>query len=120
MFGDFGSLMKLLGNKAKVQAEMAKLQEMTLQIVGEGISGGGMVTVRVNGRMEMLACRVRDDAAQLTDRTALDGLIVAATNLAVGQARERLAAETQKMAESLGVPASLMSQFGGGIPGLGG
>jgi nucleoid-associated protein EbfC len=115
MFGDFGNLMKLLGNKDKIASEMAKLQEATAQMVAEGTAGGGMVQVRVNGRMEMIDCRLRDDALAMNDRAVLEDLIVAATNQANGKAREMLAAETQRMAQSLGIPASMMSQIGGGF-----
>lgn len=119
MLGDFGSIMKLLGNRDKIQAEVAKLQESLGTLTAEGNAGGGLVTVRVNGRMEVLTCRLLDDALNLNDRAALEDLIVEATNSALAKARAIVAGESQKMAQTLGIPANLMKEFGGGLPGLG-
>lgn len=113
MLGELGAMMKLLGNRDKMQAEIAKLAETTATIVGEG-SAGGYVTVRVNGRMEVLAVRIADHTPT-TDKKLLEDLIGAATNVALASARSQVAAETQKMAASLGLPPSML----GGLPGFG-
>ncbi|MGL6074157.1 MAG: YbaB/EbfC family nucleoid-associated protein [Fimbriiglobus sp.] len=117
MFGDFGNLMKLLGNKDKIQGEVAKMHEAIAKIVAEGNAGGGMVVVRVSGKFEMLSCFISDAAASLPDRKLLEDLILAATNQATAKAKEQVAAETQRMAQSLGLPASMLGQLG--LPGLG-
>ncbi|OWK34844.1 hypothetical protein [Fimbriiglobus ruber] len=41
MLKGFGALMGLLGNKAKLQEEMAKFQQTVAQISAEGVAGGG-------------------------------------------------------------------------------
>lgn len=113
MLGELGAMMKLLGNKDKMQAEIAKLAETTANIVGEG-SAGGYVTVRVSGRMEVLGVRIADHTPT-GDKKLLEDLVAAATNVALASARSQVAAETQKMAAALGLPASML----GGLPGFG-
>lgn len=115
MFKDLGALMSLMGNKDKIQAEVARFQQTVGTISAEGTAGGGMVTVRASGKLEVLSCKIGDDAWKLNDREVLEDLVVAATNQALNKVREQLAAETQKMAASLGLPPGML---GGGLPGL--
>ncbi len=116
MFKDLGALMNLMGNRDKIQQEVAKFQQIVAQVTAEGAAGGGMVAVRVNGKLEVLACKIGEDAWKLNDREVLEDLVVAATNQALTKVREQLSAETQKMAANLGLPPGML---GGGLPGLG-
>ena len=116
MFKDLGALMSLMGNRGKIQEEMQKFQAQIGQITAEATSGGGYVTVKVSGRLEVLAVRISEEAMKLNDREMLEDLIAAATNQAINKARELLAAESAKMAANLGLPPGML---GGGIPGLG-
>lgn len=118
MFKEFGAMMNLLGNKGKMQEEMGKYQAAVAAITTEGTSGGGMVTVKVNGKMEVLAVKIGDEAMKLNDREVLEDLVAAATNQALSKARELLAAETGKMAASLGLPPGMLGSMGG-LPGFG-
>lgn len=113
MFDGLGSMMKLLGNKDKIASEAAKLRETMAQIVGEG-SAGGLVTVRVSGTMEVLAVEFGDAGSGIADKKLLEGVVMAATNQALQSARSQVAAETQKMAASLGLPPAMLAN----IPGL--
>ena len=115
MLKEFGAIMNLLGNKDKLQAELTRFQQQIGQITAEGTAGAGMVVVTVNGRMELLSCRLNDEAARLEDREMIEDLIIAATNQALAKAREAVATESAKMAGNLGLP---MGMLGGMIPGL--
>jgi hypothetical protein len=114
MFGDLGRLAGLLSKPNKIREEMEKLQARLGQLTAEGQAGGGMVTVKVNGRLAVLSCRLNDEAMNLHDHEMLEDLIAAATNQALDKARDLVAAETQKMAAELGLPPGL------NLPGLGG
>ena len=116
MLGDFGSIMKLLGNRDKIQAEFVRFKDSLGAITAEG-DAGGLVTVRVNGRMEVLSCHLRDAAPVGGDPAALADLIVSATNVALAKARVLVADEAQKVARGLDIPPALMKQLGG-LPGL--
>ena len=117
MFKEMGALMNLLKNQGKIQEEVQKFQASVGNIQAEASSGAGYVTVKVNGRMEVLSVRISEDALKLNDREMLEDLVAAATNQALTKVRAQLAEESQKMAANLGLPAGML---GGGIPGLGG
>ena len=115
MFKELGQLASLLRNMpqmSKLKEEMDGLQQRLGQISAEGDAGGGMVKVRVNGKLELVACTISDDA--MGDREMLEDLVRAAVNQAMERARVQAAEETSKMAGNLGLPAGL------NLPGLGG
>ena len=115
MFKELGQLASLLRNMpqmSKLKEEMDGLQQRLGQISAEGDAGGGMVKVRVNGKLELVACTISDEA--MGDREMLEDLVRAAVNQAMEKARVQAAQETSKMAGNLGLPAGL------NLPGLGG
>ncbi len=115
MFKEMGQVMGLLKNLPKMQDEVEKLQQRIAQVTAEGSAGGGMVTVKVNGKMEVLTCSISEDAWKLNDKELLEDLIRGATNQAVEKARQLVTEETGKMSENLG-----LGGLAGGLPGLGG
>ncbi len=92
MLKELGSLMSLMNNRGKIQEEVAKLQQTVAQMTAEGTAGAGMVTVRVNGKMEVLGITIGEEAWKLNDREMLEDLIAAATNQALAKVRDDLAA----------------------------
>jgi DNA-binding YbaB/EbfC family protein len=112
MFDRLGQFMGLMGKLPQIREEMSRLQQRLGQITAEGDAGAGLVKVRVNGRMEVVACTLSDEALRLGDREMLEDLIRAAVNQALERVRQQIAEETAKMASALGVPAGL------GLPGL--
>lgn len=114
MFKGLGTVMSLLGNQGKLQEEMQRFQQTVAQITAEGTAGGGVVTVKVSGRMEVTSVRLSDEAAKLGDKEMLEDLIVAAANQALAKAREQLSAEASKAAANLGLPPGMLN----GLPGL--
>ncbi len=107
MFGKLGQLASLLGNMPRMQEEMQKFQQNLGQITAEGESGGGVVKVRVNGRMEVLSCQLLETALVAGDRELLEDLIKAATNQALQKIRQQVAEEYAKMFAGLGLPAGM-------------
>jgi len=112
MFKELGQLAGLMRNLPKIKEEMERLQQRLGQVTAEGDAGGGMVKVRVNGRMEVTGCSLSDEALRLNDREMLEDLVRAATNQALERVRQQAAEETGKMAASLGLPPGM------GLPGL--
>jgi hypothetical protein len=112
MFGGLGQMAGLLTQLPKIRAEMDKLQEQVGRITATGTAGGGVVSVRVNGRLEVLGVQLTDDALR-QDREMLEDLICAATNQALDKARTLTAEETAKLASNLGLPPGMK------LPGLG-
>jgi DNA-binding YbaB/EbfC family protein len=113
MFKELGQMAGLLRQLPRIKEEMDRLQERLGQLTSEGDAGGGMVKVRVNGRMEVLACSLSEEALRLNDREMLEDLIRAAVNQALERARQQVAEETGKMAAGFGIPPGM------GLPGIG-
>lgn len=113
MFDKLGQMASMFRQLPKIKEEMERLQQRLGQITAEGDAGGGMVKVRVNGRMEVQACQLSDEVIRLGDREMLEDLIRAAVNQALDKARKLVAEETTKLAGGLGLPAGLE------LPGMG-
>jgi len=107
MFKGIGDLFSMMRNLPKLQQEAEQLKQRLNRIISEGTSGGGMVTAKVNGQMELLSCTLSEDALKMNDREMLEDLIKAAVNQAVQKSRQAVAEETSKMASGLGLPAGL-------------
>jgi nucleoid-associated protein EbfC len=106
MFKELGQLMKLMGQGDKIKEEMQNLQTRLAEISADGDAGGGMVKVKVNGKLEITACTISDEAR--ADREMLEDLVRAAVNQAIQKARLQAAEETTKMAGNLGLPPGML------------
>jgi DNA-binding YbaB/EbfC family protein len=105
---------KLMQQAQQMQEEMAKAQaELATQTV-EASAGGGMVTVKANGALEIVEIKIDPKAIDPEDPEMLADMVMAAVNEALRSA--------QSLVESrLGGALGGMQGLGGlGIPGLGG
>jgi DNA-binding YbaB/EbfC family protein len=98
----------ILKNAQKIQEQMGNLQEKMANISAAGSSGGGMVEVSLNGKMEIMAVRISPEAME--DRDMLQDLIAAAFTAAMEKVREKINSELGTMTGGLGIP---------GFPGFG-
>ncbi|HEY4960576.1 MAG TPA: YbaB/EbfC family nucleoid-associated protein [Terriglobales bacterium] len=90
--------------QAREQAE--KLQEKMQQITVEASSGGGSVTVKMNGQKQVLGIVIEPEVVKSGDIEMLQDLVMAAVNAA-----------TQKVDDAM--KSSLGGMFGGmGLPGF--
>jgi DNA-binding YbaB/EbfC family protein len=83
MFG----LAKLLKQAQELQENLEKVKEELGELQVEGTSGGGMVRVRANGRMEILKVDISPEALDPSNPKKLEDLVAAAVNQALGKAR---------------------------------
>ncbi len=106
---------KMLGDimreAQKLQSEMQRMQAEAKTKTVEATSGGGMVTVVVNGKQEILSIKVEPQVVDPEDIEMLQDLIVAAVNDGLRKAQEMAASEMGKLAGGLNIP-------GLNIPGL--
>lgn len=98
MFGD------MLKQAKKLQQEMGKIQEESRKKTVEASAGGGMVTVTVNGAMEILSIKIEREVVNPDDIEMLQDLIVAATNEALRQAQQMVNEEMGKVTGGLNIP----------------
>jgi len=98
---NFGKLMK---QAQEMQAKMAKMQEELAGIEFEVSSGGGMVTVRMNGQQEVLGLTIDAEVFAEGDKEMLEDLIVAAINEAHAKAAEVAREHMSKITGGLNLP----------------
>ena len=103
MMKEFGQMMGMLKNLPKLKEETERLQAKIREIQAEGSAGAGMVTVKVNGEMQVIRCTISDDAWKMQDKEMLEDLMAAAVNQAVQKVRDLVAQETGKMAMGMGM-----------------
>lgn len=101
---DFLGMMK---QAAQLQSKMKAMQEELDQVEVEGMSGGGLVTVRMTAKMDVKSVKIDPSLMKDDEREVLEDLLVTA----LGDAR-RKAEEAMK---------EKMSALTGGfsLPGLG-
>lgn len=101
---DFLGMMK---QAAQLQSKMQAMQEELGQIEVEGISGGGLVMVRMSAKMEVKAVKIDPSLLKADECAILEDLLVTA----FGDARRKAeAAMQEKMASltgGLGLPPGL-------------
>ncbi len=96
-----GGIMK---QAQKLQAQLGRIQEEMAEKTTEASSGGGMVTVRINGRQEVLSVTIDPEVVNPQDVEMLQDLIVAAVNEAIRKSQEMVAEEMKKITGGLSIP----------------
>ena len=71
-----GGMMK---KAQQMQKEMVKIQKEIEELEAEGQSGGGLVSVLVNGKKKIISINIDSNALQ-EDKDILEDLILSATN----------------------------------------
>jgi DNA-binding YbaB/EbfC family protein len=71
-----------------MQADMTQAQEQLKHEVVEASAGGGMVTVKVSGDLEIKEIKIDPDAVDPEDVELLQDMVLAATNEAIRSAQE--------------------------------
>lgn len=120
MFNNLSNLADLMRNAGKIRENVEKATEALGQLVVEGSSGGGAVTARANGRLELLAVRIDPKLVADSDVEMLEDLVTSAVNQALTKAREAAAQSMASLAGGMPIPG-LAGLFGpGGMDGPGG
>jgi hypothetical protein len=94
---DLGGLLQ------QAQEKLASFQQEMASRTVEASAGGGMVTVTVNGKLELLAVRIDPALLDKPDVEMLQDLIVAATNEGVRAAQKLMADEMGRLTGGLGL-----------------
>lgn len=97
----FGDIMK---QAQAIQERMAKLQEEAAKKEVEATAGGGMVTVKLNGRQELLAVKIDPEVVKSGDIEMLQDLLVAAMNEGLRKSQELISEEMKGMTGGLNIP----------------
>ena len=94
----------LLKQAQQFQTKIAKLQEELEDRTVEASAGGGMVTVVVNGRQEVVSINIEPEVINSDDKEMLQDLILAAVNDGLSKAKEMVNEEMGKLTRGLNLP----------------
>ncbi len=96
-----GSLVK---QAQELQARLAKVQEEASSRTVEASAGGGMVSVTVNGRLEVVGLRIEPQVLESGDIRMVQDLVMAAVNQGIRSAQEQVAQEVSKLTGGIKIP----------------
>jgi DNA-binding YbaB/EbfC family protein len=88
----------------QAQKQAQSLQEKMQQTVVEASAGGGAVTVKMNGRKQVLEVRIDPEAVKAGDVEMLQDLVTAACNAAGQKVDEAMQSTVGGMLGGLGIP----------------
>jgi nucleoid-associated protein EbfC len=100
-------LMKLMKQAGEIQGRMQKLQEELAALEMEGQSGGGLVRVTLNGKMEARGIKIDPSLIKPDDAEMLEDLILAAFQDAKAKAETAVQAKMQEITGGLQLPPGL-------------
>ena len=106
------NLGQMMQQVQQMQADMAKAQQELKSEVVEASAGGGMVTVKVSGDLELKELRIDPEAVDPEDVELLQDMVLAAVNEALRSAQELAASKMGQAAGGLGALGDL------GLPGF--
>ncbi|CAN5546923.1 hypothetical protein BH20ACT19_BH20ACT19_04160 [soil metagenome] len=99
----------------QMQQDMEKAQESLKHESVEASAGGGMVTVKVSGELEVLELKIDPEAVDPEDVDLLQDMVLAAVNEAMRSAQELAASKMGAVTGGLGGAGGL---GGLGLPGF--
>jgi DNA-binding YbaB/EbfC family protein len=93
--------------KGKMEAMQAELAEMVV----EGRSGGGLVTVALSGKGDLRGLKIDPTLANPSEVEVLEDLIVAAFNDAKGKSEEQVQRKMSEVTAGLPIPPGMKFPF---------
>ena len=102
--GGMPNMNAMMKQAQKMQKQMAEMQEELEKKEFETSAGGGAVTVKVNGKKELIDIQIKPEVVDPDDVEMLQDLVLSAVNAAMQMAEE----DAEK----------LMGKLTGGMPGL--
>ena len=110
------NLNQMMKQVQQMQAEMAKVQEGLKREVVEASAGGGAVTVKITGALELREVKIDPEAVDPDDLELLEDMVMAATNEAIRSAQELAESRMGSVAGGLMGPGG--PGGGLGLPGI--
>jgi nucleoid-associated protein EbfC len=96
---DFGAILK---QAQQMQADMLKAQENLKSESVEATVGGGMVSVKMSGDLQLQEINISPEAVDPDDVDMLQDLVLAAVNEAIRSAQELAASKMNQVTGGLG------------------
>lgn len=99
-----GNMNQLLKQAQKMQDNMQKMQQELEAKEFEVSVGGGAVTVKVNGKKELLDINMKPEVVDPDDIEMLQDLVISAVNEALRKVDDAQSSQMSKMAGGMNIP----------------
>ena len=95
---------KMMKQVQEMQKQMARAQEELAHEEVEASAGGGMVSVRVTGDLQIISIKIDPGAVDPDDVEMLEDMVLAATNEALRSAQEMASKKLGGLTGGLNIP----------------
>ena len=102
--GDLGKMSGMLKQALEVKQNIEKLKESLGDERVEATAGGGMVSVVMSGKMELLSVKIEPEAINPDEVEMLETLIRAAVNEGVNKAQALVKSKMSELAGGIDIP----------------
>ncbi len=107
MGGGPSNMQSMLKQAQKMQEDMAEKQAELEALEYDVAAGGGVVTVKINGKKEILSVKIDPEVIDPDDAETLEDLIVAAVNEAIKKVETVYNDEMQKITGGMSLPGGM-------------
>ena len=104
-------LMGMMKKAQELQGKMAEMQQNLGNLIVEGRSGGGLVTVTMSGKGDLKSLKIDTSLFKEDDVEVLEDLIVEAHTDAKAKAETEMNAKMQEMTAGLPLPPGMKFPF---------
>jgi nucleoid-associated protein EbfC len=104
-------IMGLMSKAKEMQDKMQALQAEMETLTADGVAGGGMVTVTLNGKGTMQGLKLDPSVFKEDDVEILEDLVLAAHNDAKVKIEAMIAEKTKEMTAGLPLPPGMKLPF---------
>ena len=94
----------LMQRAQQLQARLAKAQEDLAKATVETTSGGGAITVVINGQQKIQSIKISPDVLKTEDVEMLEDMVLTAVNDAVAKSQELAAKQMSALTGGLRIP----------------
>ena len=99
-----GNMQSMIKQAQKMQEDMADKQAELEAREYEVNAGGGVLTVKINGKKEILSVKLAEEIVDPDDVETLEDLIVAGVNEAIKKVEADASAEMSKITGGMNIP----------------
>ena len=94
----------LMKQAQQMQAKLAMLQNELAEREVEASAGGGMVTVKVNGKQQLLSISINKECVDPNDVATLEELVFTAVNQAMKESQDMVQQAMSKVTGGMNIP----------------
>ena len=105
------NLTQMLQQAQQMQSKVAEMQQRLQEVEVTGVSGGGMLEARMNGKGELLRLKIDPALVDPNEVEVLEDLVTAAVNDGRAKAEALAREEMQKLTGGLELPPGMSLPF---------